>query len=80
MDRFMKRDNSSGLAIRETIRDADSAMVTVFGRKPMYSPVVPVIKRIGRNAAMVVRVAEITGAAISETPSMTAVSRSLPSW
>ena len=55
-------------------------METVLGRNPMYSPTTPVMRSMGRNAAMVVRVAEMTGLAISEVPSMTAVIRSLPSW
>jgi hypothetical protein len=44
----------------------------------MYSPVTPVMSSMGRKAAMVVRVAEITGMAISAVPSITAVMRSLP--
>ena len=44
----------------------------------MYSPVTPVISSMGRKAAMVVKVAEITGIAISAVPSMTAMILSLP--
>ncbi len=80
MDRCMNRERMSGLAINATISDDARAIETVLGMNPINFPVTPVMRSMGRNAEIVVSVAEITGRATSDTPSTMAVNRSLPNW
>ncbi len=62
-----------------TTSDATSTMITVFGRKPMNWPMMPVQNTRGRNAATVVAVEANTAMAISCVPRIDAVTKSAPS-
>lgn len=66
------------MIVRETSRDAASAMLTVTANGRNSSPTSPLTNPMGRNTAMVVSVAEVMATATSRTPVSTAVCLSSP--
>jgi hypothetical protein len=70
---------AAGRMPTDTNRLIVSTMITVFGRKPMNSPMMPGQNTIGRKAATVVAVLAATATATSFVPSIAAVRVSRPS-
>ncbi len=62
----MNRRQSAGVSSIATAKDEASATLTVIGRAPMNSPVVPLRNTRGKNDAMMVAVAASTGTTRSE--------------
>lgn len=68
----------TGTTVRETMRDASSAAVTVRLKEPNSSPTMPPVRPMGRKTATVVRVEDVTAPATSRTALRMASSRSSP--
>lgn len=58
---------AQGVTVNATTSDVSIATGTMNAIGPMYSPIIPVMKNIGRNATITVNVARIVGGRISST-------------
>ena len=71
-------EQSTGLITNATKSEELSVMMSVSGRNFMNSPMRPGQKAMGANAARVVAVDAMIGAATSPVPSFAATTRSCP--
>ena len=65
---------------RASSREMASTVITTAGSGHQYSPVVPGRNITGRKATMLVRMAKVTGAAMSRAPMMADSSPPMPRW
>ena len=76
---FIKKEVKTGLMTKATNNELLKTIIKVIGKYFMNSPITSFQKIKGKNAASVVAVEAIIGTATSPTPSLDAVTISLPS-